>query len=124
MTNLSILIWNVRGLNDPHRKAALRSMVNYVKPFVVYVQETKLNIVTHWDVATCLGSDFGDYVFLPSHNIRGILIAWRPGLMSSIDSKILDNFVSICYFQLETNSSWWFTGVYGPTSLSQRTIVC
>lgn len=33
--------------------------------------------------------------------------------MSSFDSKILDNSISIC-FQLETNSSWWFTRAYGP----------
>jgi hypothetical protein len=54
MNNLSILIWNVRGHNDPHKKVSLRSVVNCVKPFVVCVQETKLNSVTHWDVVTCL----------------------------------------------------------------------
>lgn len=59
-------------------------------------------------------SDFGDYVFLGSHNIiGGILIAWRQGLVSSFDYKILDNSISVC-FQLETNSSWWFIGAYGP----------
>jgi hypothetical protein len=41
MNNSPILVWNVRGLNDPHQKDTLRSLVSCVNPSIVCVQETK-----------------------------------------------------------------------------------
>jgi exonuclease III len=120
MNNFAILVWNVRCLNDPHRRDTLRSLINCVMPTIVCIQETKMNSISHWDVASCLGSEFGDFVFLPSSGTRGgILIAWRRGLISAIDSKIHNHSVLVCFMK-ENSTAWWFSGVYGPHRVEEK----
>ena len=80
MDRTSILIWNVRGLNDRARWDNLRKVVDDSKPVVVCVQETKLSSITDRDVTSFLGREFTNFVFLPAQQTRGgILVAWRDG---------------------------------------------
>lgn len=77
MDRISILIWNVRGLNDNGRDN-LRKTVDASKPAVICLQETKLAHFTERDVVSFLGHDFTQFVFLPAQQTRGgILIACR-----------------------------------------------
>jgi len=48
------------------------------KPTVVCLQETKLPLITERDVASFLGQQYTNFVFLPAQQTRGgILVAWR-----------------------------------------------
>ena len=76
MENVSILVWNVCGLNDRGKRDNLRKVVDDFRPSVVCLQETKLAHVSERDVASFLGSDFFEFVLLPAQQTRGgILIA-------------------------------------------------
>ena len=48
MENVSILVWNVCGLNDPDKWLAIRNMIDESSCSVVCIQETKQN---HFDMA-------------------------------------------------------------------------
>jgi exonuclease III len=49
--SFNIFNWNVRGLNSPARRQAVRDMVHLNNPKLVYLQETKLEQITQ-QVAT------------------------------------------------------------------------
>jgi hypothetical protein len=72
------------------------------------------SLFNHWDVASCLGSEFGDFAFLPSKDTRGgILVAWQRSLFTAVDRKILNHSVLVC-FRSASNVCWWFSGLYSP----------
>jgi exonuclease III len=73
-----MLIWNVRGLNNKSRRDSVRSLIDYVKPDVVCLQETKKENISRRTVMSTLGADFDEFVFLPADGSRGgILVAWK-----------------------------------------------
>jgi hypothetical protein len=73
-----ILIWNVRGLNSRARQDTVRELVLSVKAEIVCLQETKMQSVPRSTIVSMLGSEFADYVFLPSEGASGgILVAWK-----------------------------------------------
>lgn len=83
MDNVSILVWNVRGLNSRSRRDNLRKVGEASRPSVVCIQETKLAHISERDVCSFIGHDFTQFVFLPAQQTRGgILIAWRDGSFS------------------------------------------
>lgn len=114
MENTSILIWNVRGLNDRGRRDNLRKVVDDFRPSVVCLQETKLNHISERDVISFLGRDFSEFVFLPAQHTRGgILIAWRDQSFS-VEHHFVHRFSVSVLLNSSTGSPWWLTGVYGP----------
>ena len=48
--NPQILCWNVRGLNNPAKRSAVREFVQAAKVNLVCLQETKLDALDHFDV--------------------------------------------------------------------------
>jgi len=76
MDRTSILIWNVRGLNDKARRDNLRKVVDESRPEVICLQETKLSHISARDVSSFLGQEFINFVYLPAQQTRGgILVA-------------------------------------------------
>lgn len=76
--NLKIFFWNVRGLNCPARRSAVRSVVASVSPSVVCIQESKLAAVSPYMVAETCGAAYQDFFVLPADGTRGgIILAWR-----------------------------------------------
>lgn len=78
MDNISILSWNVRGVNARARKDAIRTLVDGIRPSIVCLQETKLDVIPQTLIMLMLGSAFAEFAYLPASNTRGgILIAGR-----------------------------------------------
>ena len=73
----NFLVWNVRGLNSPARRTAVRSFINLHAVSVVCLQETKLSDVDSAVVAEICGVAFSEFVFSPSDGASGgLLVAW------------------------------------------------
>jgi exonuclease III len=73
----NILVWNVRGSHAVAHQHALQDMVATEQISLVCIQETKLNVISYYDVIQLLGSGF-EYVYLPViHTCGGILVAWH-----------------------------------------------
>lgn len=86
-SNLYLLSWNVRGLNQPIRREAVRDMVNSTIATVVCLQETKVQDIDNAMVRETLGNQFqGNYSFLPANGSRGgILIAVSERYFSALE---------------------------------------
>jgi exonuclease III len=68
---LSILVWNVRGLNSLARCDLIFQVIALSRASVVCFQETKLQVVSRATVDRCLGREFGDFLFLHVDGTRG-----------------------------------------------------
>lgn len=81
--NPEILCWNVRGLNNPAKKKAVREFVASVKVNLVCLQETKLDVIGQFVVMQCLGPSFDGFAYLPAEETcGGVLLAWDTTILS------------------------------------------
>jgi exonuclease III len=77
MGSENLLCWNIRGLNSCLLCEVVREVVRSERISFVCLQESKLNIISDYDVSQILGLGF-DYYYLPAiHTRGGILVAWR-----------------------------------------------
>jgi hypothetical protein len=82
----NILVWNVRGLHAGAHRNAVRDLVSAERLSVVCLQETKLDVISDYDVMQILGAGF-QYVYLPGvHTRGGVLVA---GLALDILGRVL-----------------------------------
>jgi len=119
MDNTTVLSWNVRGLNARARWDAVHTLVDDIRPSIVCLQETKLDVITDTMVLSMLGIAFSEFAYLPASETRGgILIAGRQPDVTI--SKVLVGCYSITTsIELPAitgvgPSRWWLTTVYGP----------
>jgi exonuclease III len=116
--NLNIVVWNVRGLNDPARRTAVRVAVGEAAASVVCVSESKLHTVTQFDVVECFGPRYDGFAYLPAvGSAGGLILAWNSDDVQVIASRTDRFSVSV---QLSRSGgdgmAWWLTTVYGPTT--------
>jgi len=71
MDNTTIMSWNVRGLNERARRDNVRTLVDDIRPNIVCLQETKLDVISQYLVFAMLGMSFTDFAYLPASNTRG-----------------------------------------------------
>jgi hypothetical protein len=91
-----ILMWNVRGLNSSAHQNSIRELVWSVRADIVCLQETKMVDVPRSVVLCMLGSDFSEWVSLPSVGASGgILVAWKRHLGSIDHLRVGDYNISI-----------------------------
>jgi exonuclease III len=115
-----ILIWNVRGLNSSARQNSVRELVSSSRADIVCVQETKLTEVPRRTLLSMLGSDFSNFLVLPSLGASGgILVAWKHHLGSTGLNRIDDHSISV-QFCTQEGQAWWLTCVYGPQSSEEK----
>ena len=74
--NLSALIWNVRGLNNPSRREFVLDALNSARPNIVALQETKLVNVDHLLARDFLGNRLLDFFYIPS-SLRSFTVLQR-----------------------------------------------
>jgi hypothetical protein len=82
---VELLCWNVRGLNDPTKRSAIREFVATMRVSLVCFQETKLDVIDDFIVMQCLGPSFDGYVYVTEDTrgrgrgfcLLGTLRSWR-----------------------------------------------
>jgi hypothetical protein len=68
-------------------------MVDSMLPDVVFLQETKKAVISHWIVMSTLGAHFDEFTFLPVVGTRGcILMVWK-GCVCKVLATRLDAFL-------------------------------
>ena len=119
--NLSILNWNVRGLNCPNRRSTIRETIAATPCHLVYLQETKLEQIDP-SMATSLGGQRHKiFAQQPAIGTRGgILLLWDEDLVDVKDISTGSFFLSATVTIACNNSSFKFTTVYGPTRSNLR----
>jgi exonuclease III len=109
-----ILCWNVRGLNDPAKRDAVREFIASLRVSILCLQETTLDVIDDFVVMQCLGPSFDGYVYLPAvETWGGILLAWSKSIVD-IESVSYDDYVVTGEVIPRDNNRWWITTVYRP----------
>jgi hypothetical protein len=119
MDNISVLCWNVRGLNDSARRDTVRSLVDDMRPAIVCLQETKLNVISEFVVFGMLWVNFREFAYLPASDTRGYPShghGRQPDIaISDVHLGCFSIMVRIRLLgQTDHNSNWWLSCVYGP----------
>jgi mannosylglycoprotein endo-beta-mannosidase len=115
--NLGILVWNVRGLNNPARRTSIRLFIQTLCVHLVCFQESKLDSVNTAIIAETLGPAFDGFLYLPADDTRGgIILAWRSDALAVTAGHIGDFSISAEVRSLADNKFWAITSVYGPQS--------
>jgi exonuclease III len=118
--NPELLNWNVRGLNDPAKRNAVREFLATIRVNIVCLQETKLNVIDDFVIMQCLGPSFDGYVYLPADHTRGgILLAWDTSVIE-IAHISFDTYAITGEIKTKDNNRWWLTTVYGPQSREDK----
>lgn len=93
----------------------MRDLVRSTGAIFVCLQETKLAVISLYDVLQTLGNEFRDFVYLLAiGTCGGILLAWVASEVSVSGLSVRD--FSISGLVSFGRDSWWFTGVYSPSS--------
>lgn len=126
MDNTTLLSWNVRGLNAQARRDNVRTLVDDLRPAIVYLQETKLDVISQFLVFSMLGREFTDYAYLPASSTRGgILIAGRCSRVSLSDVLIGCYSVTVSVSSPSSagdTNKWYLTVVYGPQDNGEKAL--
>ena len=127
MANTTILSWNVCGLNAQARRDNVRTLTEDLKPSIVCLQETKLDVISEYTIFSLLGRDFAEFAYVPASSTRGgILIAGRRS--SVVLSDVLLGCFSITVAVRPASSTanddakWWLSSVYGPSEDGDKSI--
>ena len=113
---LELVCWNIRGLNIPAKRKALRGFVDSVRAAIVCILETKLEVVDIYVILQCMGPNYDGFTYLPTSETRGgIFVAWdttRVMVTNFVnDSHCITGFVSPKEgTPLVVNHSLWATG--------------
>jgi exonuclease III len=116
MGSESIICWNVRGLNSGAHHDVVRELVIEEHISLVCLQETKMHVITDYDILQVLGLGF-EYFYLPASQTRGgILVAWHSSswVVSNTSSRRFS--VSLCVRAATGGPKWWMSIVYEPTA--------
>jgi exonuclease III len=114
--NRNILVWNVRGLNNPSRRTTVRAAVVDAMPSVVCVSESKLQTVTPFIIAESFGTRFDGFAYLPAVGTAGgVIVAWCSADVRVLSSRV-DGFSVSVQLSFDGSEPWWLSAVYGPTT--------
>jgi exonuclease III len=59
---LNILTWNVRGLNDPHKRCNIRKHIAIHKPHILALPETKLADINLTLLKEIMGKTYDEFL--------------------------------------------------------------
>jgi exonuclease III len=120
-SDLIMLNWNVRGLNDAAHRELVRQTVASARPNIVCLQETKLSNITASLARETLGQYLDSYIELGAQGTRGgILLGWDKDMVS-VSNVVNRSFTISAMVQVSSNStSFLLTTCYGPSDDSRK----
>ena len=116
---MKIISWNIRGSGSQTKRRGVRFLICKENPDLVVFQEVRRRTVDRSFIGSVWSSRFKEWILLPSLGSGGgILVVWDTRRVKVVDNIVGDFSVSIEIVQ--DNSSWWFSGVYGPCRVEGR----
>ena len=119
---LSILNWNVRGLNCPNRRSTIRETITATPCHLVCLQEKKLEQVDLSMASSLGGPRLKSFVQRPAIGTRGgILLLWDEDLVEVKDISTGTFFLSATITIICTDTSFKFTTSMGQLAATSKT---
>lgn len=115
-----IVVWNVRGVNNPAKRNAINNIISSSGRCVVCLQETKVQDMNPAVVRQCLGPAFDVFFCVPAIGTRGgVLLAAKSACVQLTNPHTTANTVT-AWVQFQDATGWWITGVYGPQEDNEK----
>ncbi|KAE8795881.1 hypothetical protein D1007_29155 [Hordeum vulgare] len=113
--NLSIASWNVRGLNNRARRAAVRALLAQLACSIICLQESKLQTVGTADINEIVGPAFDCYAALNADGTRGgVLLCWKSSSFTASAITTRTFSITTTFTPIGANCPWSLSAVYGP----------
>lgn len=120
-SKIKIISWNVRGLNERHKRLEIRKTIITEKPGIVCLQETKMSQMDSHTIKETCGNNLKQARMLEANGTRGgILIAWNGKRFEELDYHIRQFTVTVLLKNKEDQQQFYMTGVYGPCTTMLR----
>ena len=115
VNDLELVCWNVRGLNNPAKRKAVREFISSVKCNIVCLQETKLQVLTQFKLRSFLTANLYNHAASPSDGASGgILVAWDSTMVTGQPVSTHKYHVTVSFSSTTTNVSIVITSMYAP----------
>jgi hypothetical protein len=86
---LKILSWNMRELNDTDKWLRIRNLLKIWGPDIIYLQETKMDLITRGVVRSIWGINHFDWLYLGTVGaLGGILLMWDTRVVEKVDEPV------------------------------------
>ncbi|XP_073360100.1 uncharacterized protein [Aegilops tauschii subsp. strangulata] len=109
--------WNVRGLNSPARRYAVKELAESHRTCILCLQETKLAAWSAEIVRELGGSTLDGCAVLPAMGTcGGAAILWNKQLLDLATHAIGAFSITAKVTVIQSNCSFWLTTVYGPVN--------
>ena len=112
--NHTVVVWNVRGLNNPARRNSINNAIFGSGASVVRLQETKIQNMDPQLVRHCLGPEFDQFFCAPALGTHGGIILACKSIYAQLSNPHLTANTVTAWVHFHGSVGWWFTGVYGP----------
>ncbi|XP_045791342.1 uncharacterized protein LOC123886049 [Trifolium pratense] len=112
---MKIISWNIRGLGGPEKRKEVRQMVGELKPFILCIQETKLQNCDTFLSSTLWGSSSHGFSYRPSAGAsRGLLTLWDSSEVEVWSTESREH-VLWCHGRFsKTGEEFYMANVYAP----------
>lgn len=109
---IKVCSWNVRGLNDPSKRLAVRNVISVIRKVVVCLQESKVNHVSGSFLRSFGGSFLDKYVFSESIGASGGLITCWSSHIFTCHEVIMRRFsITVLLAQVNDGTRFYVTNV-------------
>jgi exonuclease III len=125
---MKILSWNCQGIGNPKTVRALRKLINYNQPDIIFLMETKLHNPSKTHIAKFAAS-YGFYnINCMCNGTRGrsggLLLLWND-CTCHVDIMDMDfNYIDVSVTNINDNSKWRATGLYGYPQHQNKYLTC
>lgn len=111
---LELVCLNMRGLNNPAKRKALREFVDSVRVAIICILETKLEVVDQYVILQCMRPNYDGFTYLPTSDTRvGIFVVWDSTQVQLTNFFNHTNFITR-FTSPKEGTPWWLSAVYGP----------
>lgn len=112
---MNILNWNIRGMNSPRKRLALKDYLQKYQVDIVAIQETKKEEFTNRFLRS-LSPRLDLWIHLPSSGASGGILFGGDSNKIEIQSHSIHQFcLDVHFFNKIDRTEWQYTIVYGPT---------
>jgi len=116
---MKLLSWNVRGLGGAVKKREVSHLVREKKPFILCIQETKLQVLDAFDCRSIWGDDKVDFSYQRSAGASGGLVTlWDLSEVEVWSSASLDHVLAVTGRFLKSGEQFTMFNVYAPCDTS------
>jgi exonuclease III len=116
-----VLDWNVRGLNDKHKRLAVYNKIDESNCAIICLQETKCENFDHTFIKSLCPKRFDRFAFSLSIGASGgIIVLWNSVIFNGTVLKIHRSAIRIQFSSTSNNQPWQLVTVYGPCNGLER----